>query len=296
VKIRKAAGFAAVTGIMSLALAASVMCAGRETPSPVYPPLPAGPSTVMLQSAIHAEQKNAAEIPVDIYVPRTTGFSGDVLVLPGWNFSRKKWQEQSGLIRIAGARGLRLIFPEMMKTLYESRYYPETRMKWALTPGGQWIKDILIPEMQKRGLLLPGGKNYLLGLSTGARGVALIALKNPGLFKAGAALSGDYNQAAMTGDRLMTAVYGRFHDFPERWTTDDNPQNMIDLWTMPIYLGHGKKDAVVPFLQTLTFHEKLKKAKPGLRLEFNAPENAGHDFTYWASEVEPAVGFFLSNP
>jgi hypothetical protein len=281
---------------MALALATSVMFAGREASAPVYLPLAAGTSTVKLPCALHAEPKTAGEIPVDIYVPRTAGFNGDVLVLPGWNFSRKEWQDKSRLVQTAEFKRLRLIFPEMKKTLYEAKYYPETRMKWALTPGGQWIKDILIPEMRKYGLLLPGGKNYLLGLSTGARGVALISLANPGLFKAGAALSGDFDQVQMKDDRLMTAVYGKFHDFRERWTAEDNPQNMINQWTMPIYLGHGKKDAVVPFLQTLTFHEKLKKAKPGLHVEFNAPENAGHDFTYWASEVEPAVNFFLSIP
>ncbi len=258
------------------------------------PPLPRGLSTILVPDGPPGERGSAAVIPVDIFVPedgRVEG--GDILILPGWGFSRTRWHRETGLLAAARGRHFRCIFPEMGKTVYESRYFPETTRRWACTPGGNWIKEYLIPEAQKRGLLLPGRNNFLLGLSTGGRGVALVHLSNPGLFKAGAALSGDFDQSMMPGDRLMAAVYGPFGQFSERWKNTDNPRAMVVTWTMPIYLGHGKLDAVVPFSQTAVFFEALGKAHPGLRMILSAPEDKGHDFSYWGSEIEPALRFFL---
>lgn len=239
--------------------------------------------------------KSIQRIPVDVFVPAGDGrYSGDVLVLPGWNFPRTEWQRKSELLLIAREKRLRLIFPEMGKSLYESRYFPETRLKWAATPGGIWVKELLIPELQRYGYLIPGGRNFLLGLSTGGRGVALVHLANPGLFTAGAALSGDFDQTAMPADRLMSSVYGPYTSFRERWSGIDNPRRMIKSWSMPLYLGHGRRDAVVPFSQTEDFYLALKETHPKLRLIFNAPDRAGHDFAYWGSEVRPVIDFFLS--
>lgn len=116
----------------------------------------------------------------------------------------------------------------MLTTLYESAYYPETQMKWNPIPGGEFIKNHFIPEIQKRhNLLLPNQNNTLLGLSTGGRGVALIALENPGLFVAGASLSGDFSQENTPDERLMTAVYGSFYQEPLRWKGRDNPMARV---------------------------------------------------------------------
>ena len=253
-----------------------------------------GLSTISVPECRNSNQEDAEKIPVDIYVPSGKEFKGDILLLPGWNFSRKEWQNQSEIIKIAGIKNFRLAFPEMKTTLYESQYFPETKRKWARTPGGQWIKEILLPALQNRGLFLKGGRNFLLGLSTGARGVAIISLANPGIFKAGAALSGDYDQTAMLKDRLMTSVYGPYDVFAGRWEEVDNPQKQAGAWVMPVYLGHGKKDNVVPFSQTLNFYNALKAAHPGLKIVLNAPDNAGHNFKYWASEIGPVFDFFLS--
>jgi hypothetical protein len=262
-----------------------------------FPPLPRGLSTILVPDGPPGERGGVAGIPVDIFVPEGGELSaGDILVLPGWDFPRTRWQRETGLLAAARGRHFRCIFPEMGKTLYESQYFPETRRRWAFTPGGKWIREYLVPEAQERGLLLPGQNNFLLGLSTGGRGVALVHLSNPGLFKAGAALSGDFDQSVMPRDRLMTAAYGPFELFSERWKNTDNPQTMAGTWTMPIYLGHGRLDAVVPFSQTAGFFEALRKARPVLRIVLNAPDDKGHDFRYWGSEIEPALQFFLSSP
>ncbi|MCE9598150.1 MAG: alpha/beta hydrolase, partial [Spirochaetia bacterium] len=134
-----------------------------------------------------------AGVPCDLVVPANP--RGTLLVLPGWNFPKESWRKNSRLEKFAADQGLILVLPEMLKTLYESAYYPETQIRWNPIPGGEFIKTKLIPELQQRyALLIPGQYNFILGLSTGGRGVALVALENPGLFTAGAAFSGDYAQ------------------------------------------------------------------------------------------------------
>ncbi len=245
-------------------------------------------------------EKDPALVLVDFYIPAGKGagkYSGDILVLPGWKYSRTRWHRETPLIEEARKRGFRLVFPDMTVSQYESEYYPQTQswVRWGPIPGGRWIKEIFIPDMQKRGLFRQGGRNFLLGLSTGARGVALIHLNNPGLFTAGAALSGDFDQTVMPGDRLMNALYGPLDRYRARWEGKDNPLKRIDEWTMPVYLGHGMKDPVVPFAQTQLFHNTLKKIHPGLAVVFNAAPDAAHDFRYWSSEVTSILEFFISS-
>jgi len=63
---------------------------------------------------------------------------------------------------------------------------------------------------------------------------------------------------------------------------------------MPLYIGHGRKDRVSPFAQSLSLYKTLKKHYPDLRVVFNDPPEAGHDFTYWGSEMKPVFEFFNS--
>ncbi len=251
--------------------------------------LPPGISTTYINESKNNHSKN---IPVDIFVPKGK-VNGDVLVLPGWNFNRKLWYQNTKLLSLAEKNGLRLIFPEMSKTLYESKYFPETTLKWSLTPGGQWIQNIFLPAMLSYGIFINGNNNYIMGLSTGGRGVAIISLNNPGLFKAGASLSGDFDQSKMPEDKLMTAVYGNFQNHKIRWETVDNPQSKIDEWIMPIYLGHGEDDHLVPPSQSINFCNAIKKAHPNLEIKCHFPEKYAHDWKYWSSEIENIIQFFL---
>jgi S-formylglutathione hydrolase FrmB len=134
--------------------------------------------------------------------------------------------------------------------------------------------------------------NFLLGLSTGGRGVCLVYLNNKKIFQAAASLSGDFDQSTMPGDRIMTAVYGKYENFPERWTGSDNIQKRISEWEIPVYLGHGQKDKIVPFSQTLEFYKALKKSKPELEIAFHDPKEEGHDYKYWDSETISVFEFF----
>lgn len=246
--------------------------------------------TVRLPSGSGNEKRTIA---VDIYTPDKK-IKADLLVLPGWNFLRTRWERETRILSYCKKYSYRCIFPEMGITLYESEYFPETTMKWGALPGGEWVKKILIPYLQKKKILRKHGNNFVLGLSTGGRGVALLSLQNPSLFKAGASLSGDFNQTAMPKDRLMSGTYGGYRKFSKRWQTVDNPENEVKKgkWKMPIYLAHGTADRVVPFEQTRQFYLTLKKYKPDLKVKFHAAEGYGHDFNFWDSELSPVFKFF----
>ncbi len=239
------------------------------------------------------------DVYYDIYIPSNYGKDSSrilpcLLVLPGWNYSRTSWIKNTNLLNTADKYGYALILPEMSKTIYESSYYPETKMKWNKVPGGKFIKERFIPEIQKRhNLLKQGQHNTLLGLSTGGRGVVLIALENPDLFVAAASLSGDFSQENTPNDRLMTSMYGSYQKFPQRWIGRDNPQARVEEWKIPLYLAHGTKDKIVPESQSRLFYNALIKIQAGKDLvEYQAVQGAGHDYKFWGGELEKVFIFF----
>jgi len=219
------------------------------------------------------------------------GARGDLLVLPGWNFGRLRWCEDSSLCEKARQAGYRLVLPEMGKSVYAGAHFPETRDDWRKTPTLTWLTGILIPELQRRHGLFRGPDNYLVGLSTGARGVVLIAMATGTLFRAGAALSGDYDQTKAPGDRLMTGFYGPFSRHRERWATVDNPSHDPCRLRVPVYFGHGTRDRVVPVSQTRDFFALLERTNPSSGAVLHLAD-AGHDFASWDAEVDAILAFF----
>lgn len=233
-------------------------------------------------------------VQVEIRVPHGQVI-GDLLLLPGWSFPKDDWCVKSSLCRKAMRKGYRLIMPNMGKSIYPSEYFPESRKDWMEYPTRTWLTDEMIPELQETYCLFePGGKNFVIGLSTGGRGVALVALHSGSLFTAGAALSGDYDQSLLKGDNLMRGIYGSYDKFPERWEGEDNPALQAADFKTPLYLGHGKKDGIVPWSQTEHFYKLLRKNNPDLNVKLNLDANAGHDYAYWDSEVNNMLEFFES--
>ncbi len=232
------------------------------------------------------------EIPVDIIVPDGEA-KGDLMILPGWNLTPDQWCKNSDLCTKALAKGYRLILPEMGLSVYASNYFPQTRMDWINAPTGTWLTDTLIKHLQnKYGILLPTKKNFIIGLSTGGRGVVMTALKTAKLFKAGASLSGDFDQALTPYDNIMAGFYGDYETHKDLWATVDNPAHDAASLQVPMYLGHGLNDAVVPSNQTKIFYETLKKTNPKLKVILHISETGLHDFKYWNSEVDAALNFF----
>lgn len=231
-------------------------------------------------------------IEVRILFPKNNQ-TGCILALPGWNFSKTDCCEKSEFCKKASEKGFILVLPEMGKSVYSGEFYKETRKDWTKYPNREWVISKMIPQLQKNyNLLKPGGNNFLYGISTGARGVALIAMNTDSIFLAGACLSGDFDQSKLPGDNLMKGYYGSFEKFPERWNGTDNPSKNINKLKIPLFIAHGKLDKVVPFDQSETFKKEIHKTRPKQIVNFVSVENAGHDYSFWNSQTDAILKFF----
>jgi dipeptidyl aminopeptidase/acylaminoacyl peptidase len=231
-------------------------------------------------------------VKVDIRFPERA-LKGCILVLPGWNFSTNDCCQKSDFCTSALQKGYCLIMPDMRKSVYHKQTFLETRADWLQYPTRTWLIDTMIPYLQNHfQILISNTKNYLFGISTGARGVALVALYTNNLFIAGAGLSGDYNQADLPNDNLMKGYYGTFEGFKIRWLGEDNPQLNAKNLKIPLYLGHGNSDKVVPVSQSINFYNELKNVNPALNHKLHVAENSGHDYNYWNSEIDAVLLFF----
>jgi S-formylglutathione hydrolase FrmB len=234
-------------------------------------------------------------VPVDFRFPRGPS-GGAILVFPGWNFSRTDICSKSGFCTKAMKQGYILVLPEMLKSVYSSALFPETRADWRRYPTLHWITDTLIPFCRKQfHIFNEGGKNFLYGISTGARGVVLVAENTGSLFLAGAALSGDYDQTSMPADRLMTGTYGPYDQFKDRWEGPDNPSLHSNRLKIPLYLAHGKRDAVVPCQQTIDFSRKITTEDPGRGHILHLCDTCGHNYAFWNSQTDDVFLFFKKN-
>jgi S-formylglutathione hydrolase FrmB len=229
---------------------------------------------------------------IDLLFP-ANNIEGTILVLPGWNFKCDDICKKSNFCQLAKKMGFVLILPDMLKSIYASQLYPETRKDWLSYPTLPWITDTLIQYIRLHyKLLLQEQNNYLFGISTGARGVAMVALYTDTIFKAGAGLSGDYNQLELPEDNLIKGFYGTFKQFPERWSGHDNPRKNAFRLKIPLYLAHGKSDNIVPFTQTLDFYNTISKQNPELGHTIDLNDTAGHNYSFWQSEYLNAINFF----
>lgn len=232
------------------------------------------------------------EVNVKVLYPETTP-RGTILLLHGYNLPYMQWCEKTDLCSKALARGYTLIIPDFGKSTYQEKFYPQTADAFRVYPTRKWIRDTVIAQLQQRlRLLLPGQQNYVLGLSTGARGAALLAIDLPQVFKASACLSGDFDQSKLPNEKIYTLYYGKFSQYAHIWKTDDNLHAMIQRWKTPVYLAHGALDKVCPPGQTTAFYRLLQQKCPQVIAEYHLVKNQQHDYTFWGSQTKPVLDFF----
>jgi pimeloyl-ACP methyl ester carboxylesterase len=232
---------------------------------------------------------------VEIRVPEGA-IRGDLLLLPGWNYTRTKWCEESRVCSLALANGYRIVMPEMGKSLYAGRLFEETTPDLRQAPTRTWLTDTVFQVLRDSlGVLLANGNNAVLGLSTGGRGVIMVLLDEPLLFRAGAALSGDYDLPSMPNERINIAMYGPLSQFSERWRGIENPMDRLKELKTPLYLGHGGLDNVVDVRQTTRYYSALRAAQPELNVQLHIDSTAAHTFEYWDSELDEVFAFFNRN-
>ena len=237
---------------------------------------------------------NIANVKCDIAFPDSgSTYRGNILLLQGFNFPKEDWCKNApALCREAARRGYTMIMPDMGRSVYADTFFAETAPIYKNYPLRRALCDSLFPYLKKKfDILLDEQSNFILGLSSGARGAALIVLEEPNLFSAAGLLSGDYDQTGIPGDVIMKLYYGNFETNKKRWKEIDNIITDIDQWKTPVYIGHGKLDKVVPHAQSKQLNDSLKSRLKPNELIFNEAV-MGHDYKYWGSETLPVLNFF----
>lgn len=229
-----------------------------------------------------------------VVVKSPAGISkGTILLLHGYNLPSMEWCQKTTLCDIALQKGYTLVIPDFGKSTYQEKFYPQTASTFRQYPTRKWMRDTVITQLQQQlKLLLPGQNNYVLGLSTGARGAALLALDLPQVFKACACLSGDYDQAKLPQEKIYHNYYGAFSTYKHIWQTDDNVHALVNRWQTPVYLAHGQLDKICPVSQTIKFNALLTKTHPQLTVVCHIVQNQQHNYAFWGSQTQGVLDFF----
>lgn len=212
--------------------------------------------------------------------------------------SSRDWGTNTEVRRYSDEHGIVLVCPSMATTQYETAYYPETQAKWDLIPGGRWVATVLVPFLrQEYGVARTRTSTGIAGTGTGARGALLIAASYPDMFGAAAGLSGYYDVMALTQNQALSAIYGRFSDFRERWLRDDNILELaFNLKKTPVFLVHGDKDTIAPIehsrLLGIRLNQLQKKKGAGYHVEYREVRNHSHEWKLWRGVTADMMAFF----
>jgi len=116
------------------------------------------------------------------------------------------------------------------------------------------------------------------------------------MFCSAAGFSGDYDPLAMTNDRLLKSVYGKFRDNKSRWENDDNIMKLAEnLKGVPVFLSHGGKDYIVPKQQSMILAMRLRqlqKKDPEYVVFYKELKYSVHDWKYWRRVLPETMNFF----
>ena len=232
------------------------------------------------------------KLKVPVTIKYANNAIGTILVLPGWNFPDTQWCEKTLLCEKALIMNYNLLFVEMQRSVYLREYYPQTKKEYRNFPTRTWLIDSVLKVLQDKSLIYPKNFNFVVGLSTGGRGAAILGLDYPSYFKAAASLSGDFDPTLQKNDNLMVFSLGPYDKNRKLWEGSDNISRRAKEMKTPIYIGHGQIDKTCPIIQSISFVNELKKQNPNLIVKSNFPKNMGHDYKYWDSEVDSIIAFF----
>ncbi|MBS1149743.1 MAG: Dipeptidyl aminopeptidase/acylaminoacyl-peptidase-like protein [Myxococcaceae bacterium] len=211
-----------------------------------------------------------------------------VLALHGWGDSAEGWMAKGDLAAFADQYGLVIAVPSMGKTIYETRFYPESRGKWTTAPGARWVGEVILPYLRAHFPVWPDrAHTAVFGYSTGGRGAVLLAEAYPQFAFAGS-VSGTYDlltlQPAEGEYQIHEAVYGSRAAFQPRWELDNvvAPDRLAKLGDTRLFISHGAKDAVVKPDQLESLRRALKAT--AVQAELVTVPGAGHDWKFWTSQ------------
>lgn len=221
---------------------------------------------------------------VTIYNPKAEA-KASALLFHGYSISGDKWKSDLDIINPLLNLQYRVIILDFKKTIYNEHSFAQT-VEWKLKyPTRKWIREVVIDSLIKSEKIIKTDENILIGISTGARGVALLSIDDTAkIFNSIALISGDYNQSVLPKDRLMSSIYGSYSKYKTRWDTIDNIQKSSKVINAEhIFIAHGKEDPIVPFNQSSNLFKKYEKENKKIVKYF--PQKQGHNNIFWKSAL-----------
>jgi S-formylglutathione hydrolase FrmB len=231
----------------------------------------------------------ALHIPTGLKPSRGTPL---VIALHGWGHSPESWRD-TPLAALADRHGFVVVAPAMGRSVYESRFYPESRGQWGEVPGACWIGEVILPWA--RATLGLGGdarRTAIIGYSTGGRGALVVAERWPRFGFVGA-MSGTWDLQVLGRDdgeyRIHAKIFGERSQFPERWAEEDVTGDGRERALAParVWITHGEADVVVPSEQARTLKARLAEFHP--RFEVTIEPGLGHGFPLWSGKLPALV-------
>ena len=77
----------------------------------------------------------------------------------------------------------------------------------------------------------------------------------------------------------------------EKYTLIEELMKVKDL-KVPLYMGHGLMDNIVPHKHLTLMKEFIDFLEPDVRVVYHTDSTATHNYTYWNSEVDNVLEFF----
>ncbi len=249
-----------------------------------------------------AWQVTAVEkVPLHVYVPAGEQKRPLVIALPGWNHTPELWRQKSDLGPLAEKYGVVIAMPAMGKSVYETKFYAETKSSWSTAPGTPFIGEKVLPFVrEKLPVLTERASTALLGYSTGGRGAVLVAEAYAEQFSFAGSVSGTYDLMRLPpadGEyKIHAAMYGARDQFKDRWELDNivTPARLDQLASTKLYVAHGDKDNVVKPDQLEALRDALKGRE--VAASFTLVPGAGHDWKLWSSQWEPMMNAWRGTP
>ncbi len=216
---------------------------------------------------------------------------GLILLLPGWNLPVLDWKYKTKVCQRATELGYHVLLVDMGKSVYLESVYNTCRADYATYPTRTWLWDSVLSPYKNTGFFIPESRTFVLGLSTGARGAALLGLEHSSDIKAVGCLSGDYAPNLDTTDLLFKNTIGNYWKYPSRW--NEGPNNIlhnVSKWNTSVYLAHGLQDRMVSVKHSFALRDSLLK-RPQIKSKF-AIDDGQHNYDYWNKHGLKALAFF----
>jgi len=249
-----------------------------------------------------SDGKETSIAMIQIYFPKNYKRGENtrtIIALPSYNSNERDWERNTSIEYLADKYNMAIVCPNMKKSLYESKYYPDTTYRWNVIPGGKFIGEDLLNFVNKNfSLGYDSSKTAIMGVTVGAHGAILVASKYKA-FSAAAGISGYYDPTIMTNSRMVQSVYGKYNDNRTIWENDDNNLKLAEgLSGVKVYLFHGSKnDAFTPG-QSRIMAIKLKhlqKKSSSYSITYKESKSGYYGWTYWKRQIPEVMEFFDRN-